>query len=165
MADRFTVRGLSVRNRAGGLGIPLIIFRGSVKDNLFGSQAIPITAFLRLDGSLAELDRGTLKASLEQGRIPTSVDAMSPDDPLLKAIADMPLAPGVRGHSTIAVKHGKGDPHQGDDGVVAYRSAHLAGMRSELIVHSGHSCQDKPETIQEVRRILLLHLKEYDPAR
>jgi hypothetical protein len=100
-----------------------------------------------------------------QGRIPTSVDSMSPDDPLLKAIADLPLASGVRGHSIIAVKNGKGDPHQSKDGVVAYRSAHLAGMESEFIVHSGHSCQDKPETIEEVRRILLLHLKENDLAR
>ena len=95
-----------------------------------------------------------------QGKIPTSVDAMSPADPLLNAIADTPLAPGVEGHSIIAVKDEKGDPQKGDDGVVEYKSAHLAGMESEFIVHSGHSCQDKPETIEEVRRILMQHLDE-----
>ncbi len=92
-----------------------------------------------------------------QGRIPTSVDAMSPDDPLLQAIAETPLAAGVTGHSIIAID-GDDQPPQGDDGVVEYRSAHLPGMASEFIVHSGHSCQDRPETIEEVRRILLEHL-------
>lgn len=95
-----------------------------------------------------------------QGRIPTSVDAMSPDDPLLQAIAETPLAAGVTGHSIIAID-GDDQPPQGDDGVVEYRSAHLAGMASEYIVRSGHSCQDRPETIEEVRRILLEHLDDH----
>lgn len=93
-----------------------------------------------------------------QGKVPTSVDAMSPDDPLLKAIAETPLAPGVTGHSIIAIDDPEDQPPEGDDGVVEYRSAHLDGMASELIVRSGHSCQDRPETIEEVRRILLEHL-------
>ena len=40
-----------------------------------------------------------------------------------------------------------------------YSSAHLDGMESEFIVHAGHSCQGNPLTIEEVRRILLEHLK------
>jgi pimeloyl-ACP methyl ester carboxylesterase len=94
-----------------------------------------------------------------QGRIPTSVDAMSPDDPLLNAIAKTPLATGVKGNSIIAVE-GEGPPELLDDGVVEYKSAHIEGMESEFIVHSGHSCQDKPSTIEEVRRILLKHLED-----
>lgn len=94
-----------------------------------------------------------------EGKIPTSVDAMSPEDPLLNAIADLPLAPGVRGNSIIAIK-GDGDPKLGNDGVVEYKSAHLEGMDSEFIARSAHSCQDKPATIEEVRRILLKHLEE-----
>jgi hypothetical protein len=42
--------------------------------------------------------------------------------------------------------------------VVRYRSAHIEGVESELIVRSGHSTQFDPHTIAEVRRILLLHL-------
>jgi pimeloyl-ACP methyl ester carboxylesterase len=95
-----------------------------------------------------------------QGKIPTSVDAMSPDDPLLQAIAETPLADGVKGHSIIAVREGKKAIQEGDDGVVTYASAHLEGLESEFIVQSCHSCQDKPETIEEVRRILLQHLEE-----
>ena len=44
------------------------------------------------------------------------------------------------------------------DGVVKYQSAHIEGVASELIVRSPHSgMQDKPETVEEVRRILLQH--------
>jgi pimeloyl-ACP methyl ester carboxylesterase len=88
---------------------------------------------------------------------PTSIDGMSPDSPILKTLADTPLAPGVVGHSIIAVE-GDGDPKLGDDGVVAYTSAHLDGMESEFIIRSGHSSQGHPFTIEEVRRILLEHL-------
>jgi hypothetical protein len=46
-----------------------------------------------------------------------------------------------------------------NDGVVAYSSAHLEDVASELIVHSAHSTQSEPETIEEVRRILLENMK------
>ncbi len=92
-----------------------------------------------------------------QGKTPTSIDGMSPDNPLLKALADIPLGPGIQGHSIIAIKD-ESTPPEGDDGVVKYTSAHLEGMDSEFIVRSKHSCQGHPFTIEEVRRILLEHL-------
>ena len=88
----------------------------------------------------------------------TSADGMSPENPVLKALAETPLAPGVRGHSIIAVK-GDGDPKLGNDGVVEYSSAHLDGMASEFIVRSDHSSQLNPLAIDEVRRILVEHLQ------
>ncbi len=87
----------------------------------------------------------------------TSADSMSPDNPVLKALAEIPLAPGIRGHSIIAVD-GDGDPKLGDDGVVKYSSAHLDGMASEFIVKSGHSSQLNPLAIDEMRRILVENL-------
>jgi len=72
-------------------------------------------------------------------------------------LAPAPLAPGVIGYSIIAVK-GDGPFQQDTDGVVAYSSAHLDGMASELVVTSGHSVQQTPEAIEEVRRILLEHI-------
>mgnify|MGYP001466655784 CR=1 FL=1 len=84
----------------------------------------------------------------------TSADSMSPDNPVMKALAEIPLAPGVKGHSIIAVQ-GDGDPKLGNDGVVEYKSAHLDGMASEFIVKSGHSSQLNPLAIDEVRRILV----------
>jgi len=42
--------------------------------------------------------------------------------------------------------------------VVEYTSAHIEPVESELIVKSGHSTQGNPRTIEEVRRILRLHV-------
>jgi pimeloyl-ACP methyl ester carboxylesterase len=107
--------------------------------------------------SLHEYFTDDVKRMMGSSTVPTSIDGMSPDNPVLKALADTPLATGVVGHSIIAIK-GKDQPPSGDDGVVAYTSAHLDGMQSEFIVRSGHSCQGHPFTIEEVRRILFEHL-------
>jgi pimeloyl-ACP methyl ester carboxylesterase len=93
---------------------------------------------------------------------PGSLYGMTPGSPLIQALAELPVAPGVRAHSII--------PTQGDDplaersdGVVRYTSAHLGGVESELVVQSGHSVQSNPAAIEEVRRILLLQLAEPCP--
>ena len=53
-------------------------------------------------------------------RLPvTSLDSMSPDNPVMKALADIPLAPGVKGNSIIAVKNPDDRKEQWNDGVVA----------------------------------------------
>lgn len=107
--------------------------------------------------SLQDYFTDHVKRMIGRGKVPTSIDGMSQDNPVLKTLADTPLAAGVTGHSIIAIK-GDDEPPAGDDGVVAYTSAHLDGMQSEFIVRSGHSCQEHPFTIEEVRRILLEHL-------
>jgi pimeloyl-ACP methyl ester carboxylesterase len=94
--------------------------------------------------------------------LPTSLDSMSTSNKFLLALADIPPGPGVKCNSIIAVQ-GTGDYHEGKDGLVAYPSAHVNYAESEFIVRSFHSCQDKPPTIEEVRRILLKHLKELPP--
>jgi hypothetical protein len=81
---------------------------------------------------------------------------MSPDHPFIKTIASTPLAPEVIDHSIISV-NGEGDSTQGDDGVVAYKSAHLDDAESELVVQSGHSVLGHPLAISDMRRILLQH--------
>ncbi|MFL5253536.1 MAG: esterase/lipase family protein [Rhodopila sp.] len=86
-----------------------------------------------------------------------SIYGMSPDNPFIKALATIPVAPTVHVHSIIPVL-GEGPVAQGDDGVVRYESAHIDGVDSELVVRSGHSTQSNPATIEEVRRILLLQL-------
>jgi pimeloyl-ACP methyl ester carboxylesterase len=95
-----------------------------------------------------------------RGKIPTSVDGMSSDNPVLMTLVELPIAPGVAANSIIAVK-GDEDYHTGNDGVVEYTSAHLEGVESEFIVRSEHSCQGHPLTIEEVRRILREHLALY----
>ncbi len=94
----------------------------------------------------------------------TSIDTMSPDNPAILALAEIPVAPPIKAHSIIAVK-GDDVPPAGGDGVVKYTSAHVAGVESELVVRSGHSCQGNPVTIEEVRRILRVHLAGLDGER
>ena len=102
-------------------------------------------------------DALALASADSQPRVPTSLDQMNPRNRFLQTLGGIPLAPDVAAHSIIAVQ-GKGPVESGVDGVVAYRSAHLEGVDSELVIQSGHSLQDQAETVEEVRRILLLHL-------
>lgn len=104
-----------------------------------------------------------LPKGFRSGRI-TSIDGMSPKNPALIAVSKMPLAPEVKAHSIIPVE-GDGDYKIGNDGVVQYQSAHIEGVESELVVRHKHSCQGTPQVIEEVRRILRLHLSQIDQTR
>jgi pimeloyl-ACP methyl ester carboxylesterase len=88
--------------------------------------------------------------------IPTALDNMDASNPFVKTLATLPIANGVHAHSIIPVK-GTGPVEDGDDGVVEYKSAHIDGVESEMVVRSGHSTQATPQTIEEVRRILYEH--------
>jgi hypothetical protein len=44
--------------------------------------------------------------------------------------------------------------------VVSYRSAHLEGAESELVVPAGHSLIAHPETVAEIKRILEKNIAE-----
>lgn len=90
--------------------------------------------------------------------VPTGIDNLSPNSTFIKRSMKLPMA-HVPFHSIIGNKKEAGVPCC-SDGIVPYTSAHLDGAQSELIVKSGHSVQSKPQAIEEVRRILLLHAKE-----
>ena len=125
-----------------------------------------LISFLKLPGGVmtamsdvvTHSNKDKLHLEVKSGHI-TSVDAMTPGSPLVTTLAPMPISAGVAAHSIIAVK-GDGPKEEGMDGVVAYTSAHLEDVDSELVVRSGHSTQSNPHTIEEVRRILLLHAEE-----
>ena len=91
--------------------------------------------------------------------IPRSTDNMDPKNQFIKALDALPIAPGVIAHSIIAVENPDDPKEKWNDGVVEYSSAHLDGLASELVVHSSHSTQSEPQTIEEVRRILVENLK------
>jgi pimeloyl-ACP methyl ester carboxylesterase len=89
-----------------------------------------------------------------------SVYGMTPGSRLIRSLSAIPIAPGVRVNSIVAVR-GDGPVESGNDGVVEYSSAHIDGAESEVVVRSSHSVQSQPETVEEVRRILLAHLAEF----
>ncbi len=113
----------------------------------------------RAMGDVFTNNADALRFDPNETRVGSSVYGMTPGSPFIKALAALPIAPGIAVHSIIAVK-GNGPVESGEDGVVAYSSAHLPEAESELVVRSGHSNQSNPQAIAEVRRILLLHLKE-----
>jgi hypothetical protein len=89
----------------------------------------------------------------------SSVRGLSPQNPLIKALAEITVDRRVPFHSIMGDR-GLGDGEQGSDGVVPYNSAHLAGAESELIVPADHGTHVHPLAVWEVQRILKLHLQQ-----
>ncbi len=85
-----------------------------------------------------------------------SVGNLSPSHPFYKGLESVPV--GVPHHSVIGDR-GKGGGVNSTDGVVPYWSSHLASAASETFVPYPHSCVEKPETVEEIVRLLKLHLK------
>jgi len=88
--------------------------------------------------------------------MPSAVDNMSPRHGFVRALQTIPVDSRVKVNSIIAVE-GDGPLEQGNDGVVDSASAHIEPVESELVVKWNHSLQGRPDTIEEVRRILRLH--------
>jgi pimeloyl-ACP methyl ester carboxylesterase len=91
-----------------------------------------------------------------------SIDNLSHHDPFIQIAAELPISSRVRYHSIIGNDTPKVSLSDSSDGVVPYTSSHLEGVESEKVISSGHSVQEMPEAIIEIRRIMHLHLKESD---
>jgi hypothetical protein len=90
--------------------------------------------------------------------VPSAVDNMSPHNHFILTLEKIPVVSSVTVNSIIAIET-DGPVEQGNDGVVEYSSAHIEPVESEFIVRpSPHSTQGNPQTIEEVRRILRLHI-------
>ncbi|MFC7206896.1 alpha/beta fold hydrolase [Comamonas endophytica] len=87
-------------------------------------------------------------------RIPNSIDNLSDEDPFVRLTSNLPLAPQLRYHSIIGDTAPARPLADSSDGWVPYASAHLPGAASELVVEAGHSVQEHPQAIIEIRRIL-----------
>ncbi len=87
----------------------------------------------------------------------SSVHTLSPHDPALQALADLPIE--MPFHSVLG-QRSPGPIETGNDGVVSYSSAHLDRAASELVVHSGHGVCENREAQREVLRILRLELEK-----
>jgi hypothetical protein len=119
------------------------------------------TSLIRVPLSLAKTIRNTLGDSFEQLtglkglRLPTSLSGLSPRSPVSIGLDKLPIkAP----HHSIIGDRGRGDSPNSSDGVVPYRSSHLDSAQSEKIIPYGHGGYQSPEAIEELLRILRLHL-------
>lgn len=116
---------------------------------------------ISLPVDIASTLTGTLGDSIavmtgDSKRLPNSVIGLSPTNPTFKVLDNRPLE--VPHHSIIGDR-GKGDTPQSSDGVVEYWSSQLRSAKSERIVPGPHGACELPETIDELRRLLHLHLK------
>ncbi len=93
----------------------------------------------------------------ERGKFPDSVQTLQPGYPLIMALDQIPIDPDVTYHSVIGDK-GQGDTPDSSDGFVPYWSSHLDGAASERIVPSAHRSHKDPEGMEELARILHVHL-------
>jgi pimeloyl-ACP methyl ester carboxylesterase len=72
----------------------------------------------------------------------------------------------IKFHSIIGNTVDTTDPKLMSDDIVSYQSAYLDGAVSSKVIKGGHSIQETPEAVLELRRILRLHLADlglYDP--
>jgi len=75
---------------------------------------------------------------------------------------------GFKFHNLVGSTMDSQDKAIMTDDVVPYQSARLDGALSEEIIKGGHSIQETPEAVLELRRILRLHLTElglYQPQK
>jgi pimeloyl-ACP methyl ester carboxylesterase len=104
---------------------------------------------------IATPHKGADMASKVVGRFPNSIDTLRPQARSVVAMNRLPIASSITYYSIIGDRGGNNSPNS-SDGVVAYRSSHLEGARSEKIVPYWHSYVHRsPEGIAEVERILL----------
>lgn len=102
-------------------------------------------------------------------RLPTSIETLETDAPVLLSLLEMKPGPDVTFHSIIGSTR-PGPIADSTDGVVPYKSSHFDGAATERVIRGGHGIQKEPGAIREVSRILMEHLNdgglaEPEPAR
>jgi pimeloyl-ACP methyl ester carboxylesterase len=135
--------------------------RGSeLASNIIGWIGIKL---IRFPATLADLRNTMINvlstdfSGLELDHFPNSIDTLAPENRFVKRIQDYPIRKDLPYHSIIGDR-GRGNSPDSSDGVVAYWSSHLKEATSEKIVPSGHMAHQHEMGIEEVRRILYLHL-------
>jgi pimeloyl-ACP methyl ester carboxylesterase len=123
--------------------------------------------------SSGEPDTPTRKVC-DHPHVPTSVDQLAPGSPTLELLAARRPPEGVHYHSIIGNRPFD-DPlitllspaqKEPSDGIVAIKSARVDGVDSELIIPADHEhVHLHGQAIQEVRRILLQHLRDLEPIQ
>ncbi|ENW92121.1 esterase/lipase family protein [Acinetobacter dispersus] len=108
-----------------------------------------------------KIDLHQMKNNLSSGIIENGPSDLSYQSKFMKMSQDVQPIKGLAYHSIIGNITQSQDPKKMTDGIVPYTSSHLEGALSEKIIQGGHSIQEKPEAILELRRILKLHAKQH----
>jgi len=125
-----------------------------------GNSLIKIPTRL-IEGVGEDVLKAAMKAEgMTEEFVPNSINALSPDNPLLKAMNTREIQ--VPYHSIIGVAGKPLSPlEKTSDTVVPYWSTHRDAAESEKIVYATHeTIFATPEAIDEMKRILHLYLKK-----
>lgn len=126
--------------------------------------SLAFAKLVKTPGAIADVRNTALSlATADQAGLllqsaPNSIGTLSPRNPFVLAVNEIPISRRVPHHSVIGDR-GKGDTPDSSDGVVPYWSSHVATAVSEKIVSSGHGSHAHPDGIAEACRILKLHLR------
>lgn len=137
--------------------------RGSdYADNFLGRIGRAVTSpphqFRSFYERISEANPGVFTPAYEElgsGRL-NSVSSLSPSQPTLQILADLPYAHPVRVYSIIGNRGRSGPLAASSDGVVPYASSHIPGAESELIVPANHWTYNHPAAVDEIKRVLKL---------
>jgi pimeloyl-ACP methyl ester carboxylesterase len=145
-------------------GSPMANFRGTAfLSNLI---RLPKTLTIGLLDATAKSISDTLGGNVVEEKIrpPTAISSLSPSSKGFIGLNQLPLPKGITFHSIMGDK-GHGDTPNSSDGVVPYWSSHIEPVESEIVIDSNHSVPNHPAAAAEIKRILLLHLKEEGKLR
>lgn len=95
----------------------------------------------------------------------TSLDSLNKNSAVLRLVNQTTVAEEVKHHNVVGVRKGK-SLEDWTDGVVRLRSAARKDVDSQVEVKASHSdVQQHPDTIAEIRRVLMEHLEDVGRRR
>ena len=102
---------------------------------------------------------GSFRPDYERS-LPTTIDVLEPDSTILQSLRGLRVPCWVTTHSIIGNAH-RSPINDGGDCIVPVSSARLPGVVSEVLVPAKHTqVHHHPDTIAELERILVQHLRE-----
>lgn len=107
-----------------------------------------------------EVDLKNLTKEIGHSVIQNGPSDLSKNSKFTELTEDILPVKGFKYHSIIGNNTDSTEHLLMNDDVVHYNSAHLDGAVSEKIIKGGHSIQETPEAVLELRRILRLHLQD-----
>lgn len=100
-----------------------------------------------------------MKKNLAAGIIENGPSDLSYQSKFMNMTQAIQPVQGLAYHSIIGNITRHQEPDKMTDGIVPYSSSHLSGAISEKVIQGGHSIQEQPEAILELRRILKQHMQ------
>lgn len=124
---------------------------------------LPATFLTTLADTLTsdDVDLKDFVKTLTNDVIQNGPSDLSKKSKFMELTADIPPEKGLVFHSIMGNITKSDDPNVITDGIVTYKSAHLDGAVSEKILPGGHSIQETPAAVLELRRILRQHLVDH----